>query len=94
MQFLPSGTGFVSASEDKTARLFDLRSDQQVFVFRPPTTNSGLTSCAVSPSGRALFAGSDDSTIHIWDVLKGEHNGKIARKFQRNSLVNFMKIGR
>ena len=29
-QFHPSGQAFVSASEDKTARLFDIRSDQQV----------------------------------------------------------------
>jgi guanine nucleotide-binding protein subunit beta, other len=93
MQFLPSGTGFVSASEDKTARLFDLRSDQQVFVYRPPTTNSGLTSCAVSPSGRALFAGSDDSTIHIWDVLKGEHNGKFHSNLNEQ-FTDFRLIGR
>ena len=74
-QFQPSGFGFVSASEDKTARLFDLRSDQEVFVYRPPTANSGLTSCGLSPSGRVLLAGSDDSTVHLWDVIKGEHNG-------------------
>lgn len=76
MQFHPSGHSFVSASEDKTARLFDMRSDQQVHVFRPPTANSSLTCSAVSLSGRILLAGSDDSTIHLWDILKGVHNGK------------------
>ncbi|XP_057368374.1 guanine nucleotide-binding protein subunit beta-2-like [Daphnia carinata] len=75
--FHPSGQAFVSASEDKTARLFDIRSDQQVFVYRPPTANSSLTCCSVSQSGRILLAGSDDSTVHLWDLLKGEHNGNL-----------------
>ena len=75
VQFLPTGKAFVSGSEDKTARLFDMRSDQQVCVFRPPTANSSLTCVGVSHSGRVLMAGSDDSTVHLWDMLKGQHNG-------------------
>jgi len=76
--FHPSGKCFVSGSEDKTSRLFDMRSDQQVNVFRPPTANSSLTCVALSKSGRVLLAGSDDSTVHMWDLLKGDHNGNLA----------------
>lgn len=45
LQYHPSGQAFVSASEDKTARMFDIRSDQQVANYDPPNPNSGFTSC-------------------------------------------------
>ncbi|KAF2365566.1 WD40 repeat [Trinorchestia longiramus] len=73
--FHPSGTCFASASEDKTSRLWDIRSDQQVTEYKPPTANSGFTSCGLSKSGRYLFSGSDDNQVHIWDVLKTTHIG-------------------
>lgn len=73
--FHPSGYAFVTAAEDKSARLWDIRSDQQVAEFKPPTANSGFTSCGLSKSGRILFAGSDDNMVHMWDVLKQQHMG-------------------
>ncbi|XP_073979595.1 guanine nucleotide-binding protein subunit beta-2 [Rhodnius prolixus] len=71
----PGGYAFVTGSEDKTARLFDIRSDQQVAVYKPPSGQPGFTSCGLSFSGRFLFCGSDDNNVHIWDVLKAQHNG-------------------
>lgn len=44
-QYHPSGQAFASASEDKTARMFDIRSDQQVANYEPFNPNSGFTSC-------------------------------------------------
>lgn len=76
-QFHPSGQAFGTGSEDKTARLYDLRSDQQVAQYTPPNGNSGFTSCALSSSGRFIMCGSDDNSVHIWDTLKVQHNGKI-----------------
>jgi len=73
--FHPSGYCFVTASEDKSARLWDIRSDQQVAEYKPPSPNSGFTSCGLSKSGRILFAGSDDNQVHMWDVLKCQHMG-------------------
>lgn len=26
-------------------------------------------------SGRLLFCGSDDNSVHMWDTLKNQHNG-------------------
>lgn len=75
MQFHPSGQAFVTGSEDKSARLFDIRSDQQVALYKPPGGNSGFTSCGLSVSGRLLFCGSDDNNVHFWDTLKNQHNG-------------------
>lgn len=44
-QYHPSGQTFATASEDKSARLFDIRSDQQIASYAPPNANSGFTSC-------------------------------------------------
>lgn len=75
MQYHPGGYAFATASEDKTARLYDIRSDQQVALYTPPSGDPGFTCCGLSISGRLLLCGSDDKTVHIWDTLKVEHNG-------------------
>lgn len=56
--------------------MFDIRSDQQIALYKPPNANSGFTSCGLSLSGRILFCGSDDNSVHMWDTLKNQHNGK------------------
>lgn len=75
LQFHNSGYGFATASEDKSARLYDIRSDQQIAMYKPPNTTSGFTSCGLSASGRFLLAGSDDNSVHVWDTMKAQHNG-------------------
>lgn len=91
IQYHPSGQGFVTASEDKTARLWDFRSDQELATFKPPNSNPGFTSCGLSLSGRFIFCGSDDNSIHIWDTLKNQHNGKSIDSY-RLVLVNCIFI--
>ncbi|KAF4533529.1 hypothetical protein B566_EDAN001014 [Ephemera danica] len=73
----PSGFAIATGSEDKTSRLFDIRSDQQVALFKPPSGSPGFTSCGLSKSGRFVLCGSDDTTIHIWDTMKNQHNGQL-----------------
>jgi guanine nucleotide-binding protein subunit beta, other len=74
-QYHPSGFAFSTGSEDKTARMFDIRSDQQVALYKAPSGTPGFTSCGLSKSGRYVLCGSDDTTIHIWDTMKNQHNG-------------------
>lgn len=78
VSYHPSGFGFATGSEDKTARLFDFRSDQQIGHYEPPNKSSGFTSCALSLSGRYILCGSDDNNVHIWDTMKGSHNGTLS----------------
>lgn len=59
--------------------MFDIRSDQQVALYKPPNTTSGFTSCGLSSSGRLLFCGSDDNSVHMWDTLKIQHSGIFIR---------------
>jgi WD40 repeat protein len=65
-----------SSSEDKTCRSFDVRSENQLAVYSPNTPNSGFTSIVFSVSGRYVIAGSDDSSVHIWDFFKTTHLGE------------------
>ena len=75
VQFHPSGQAFATGSEDTTARLFDLRSDQQLAEYKAPN-GTGFTSCALSSSGRYILCGGLDNSVHIWDAMKNQHNCK------------------
>lgn len=56
--------------------MYDLRADQEVICYQDSSLNAGVTSLAVSSSGRLIFAGYDDFNCHIWDSLKGEKVGE------------------
>lgn len=92
LQYHPSGFSFATGSEDKTARMYDVRSDQQVAQYEPPNKTSGFTSCGLSLSGRFLLCGSDDNSVHIWDTMKTQHNGiKLLSTFKLGSIISFIR---
>ncbi|XP_046875382.1 guanine nucleotide-binding protein G(I)/G(S)/G(T) subunit beta-3b [Hypomesus transpacificus] len=78
IQFFPSGNAVVTGSDDCTCKMFDLRSDQEVIGYQDTTLNAGVTSLALSLSGRLIFAGYDDFNCNIWDSLKGEKVGVLS----------------
>ena len=67
-----------TGSDDATCRLFDIRADQELMVYRHETITCGITSVGFSSSGRLLFAGYDDSNCNVWDTLKGDRVGILA----------------
>lgn len=69
MQHFPSGNAFATGSDDATIRLFDIRADQELQLYKQETF-SGITSVDFSSSGRLLFGGYDDFNTLIWDTLK------------------------
>ncbi|XP_071961162.1 NACHT domain- and WD repeat-containing protein 1-like isoform X2 [Antedon mediterranea] len=64
------GTLAVSASEDGTARLWDLMDGEPILTF---TGHSGPVHCvAMSSDSAYLVSGSADDSLRVWDVDSGE----------------------
>ncbi|XP_013146479.1 PREDICTED: WD repeat-containing protein 47 [Papilio polytes] len=66
------GAMFVSGSQDKSVRFWDLRTGGCVNIIAPPTglasKGSAVASLAVDPSGRLLVCGHDDGSCALHDV--------------------------
>ena len=80
------GAMFVSGSQDKTVRFWDLRTRGCVNVFQPvtvPGTKQGspVASVCVDPSGRLFVSGHEDSTCVLYDI----RGAKIIQSFQPHS---------
>jgi len=70
--FFPDGNAFVSGSDDSSCRLFDIRSYGQLNAFVEPNHFSGVTSTAVSKSGRYVFTSYDSGPVFVWDTVHSE----------------------
>lgn len=66
----PNGQHLVSASEDRTIRLWDATSGQLLQTWRGHT--DAVTNTAWSPDGQYLASVSDDQTIRIWNAKNGQ----------------------
>ncbi|XP_052093602.1 WD repeat-containing protein 47-like isoform X2 [Mytilus californianus] len=61
------GCMFVSGSQDKTARFWDLRASTAITVV-PSATGSAFASVCIDPSGRLLSSGHEDGSIMLYDI--------------------------
>uniref|UniRef100_A0AAZ3QWY5 Uncharacterized protein n=1 Tax=Oncorhynchus tshawytscha TaxID=74940 RepID=A0AAZ3QWY5_ONCTS len=89
VKYYPSGDAFASASDDSTCRLFDLRADREVSIYSKDSIMFGAASVDFSLSGRLLFAGYNDYTINVWDVLKGT---RVAILFGHENRVSSLRV--
>jgi WD40 repeat protein len=66
----------VSGSQDKTIKLWNLRTGQ---LLRTIKGHAGaVTSVALSPNGETLVSGSEDKTIKLWNVSTGKLSKTLA----------------
>src|SRR5271166_434172 len=63
------GTQIVTASTDKTARLWDTDSGNEIAVLRGH--ENWVRSASFSPDGARVVTASDDGTARVWDVASG-----------------------
>jgi len=71
----PDGTRFVSGNDDKTVRVWDAATGQQ--VGDPLTGHTApVESVAYSPDGTSIVSGGWDSTVRLWDATTGQPVGK------------------
>jgi WD40 repeat protein len=72
--FSLDGKRIVSGSEDRTVRLWDAGTGQQIGA--PLTGHTGAVwGVAFSPDGRRVVSGSWDDTVRVWDVDSGQQIG-------------------
>ncbi len=67
--FSPDGQRLVSASWDKTIRIWDVASGKLLRTIEEP--ESAVRSVTFSPDGRRLVSGGEDHTIRLWDAETG-----------------------
>ena len=63
--FSPDGSRIVTASSDKTARIWDAATDKEIAVLRH---DDRVNSAAFSADGSRIVTASDDKTARIWDA--------------------------
>src|SRR6185369_1305224 len=62
----PDGRHVVSASYDKTLKVWELASGREVATLQGHT--DAVTACAVTPDGRHVVSASADHTLKVWEL--------------------------
>ncbi len=68
--FSPDGKRIVSGSGDRTLRLWDAQTGQELFPLKGHTDR--VSSVAFSPDGKRIVSGSGDRTLRVWDAQTGQ----------------------
>lgn len=87
LEFSPNGKQLASGSKDKTVRLWDTDTNEELAILQKHT--GWINALAFSSDGKKLASGSTDKTVNLWDTdtgelittLTGHLNGIVALSF-------------
>jgi glucose repression regulatory protein TUP1 len=68
LDFARNGRHIASGSGDRTVRVWDIESGQNVLTL---SIEDGVTTVAISPDGKLVAAGSLDKSVRVWDANTG-----------------------
>ncbi|MDE0399854.1 MAG: WD40 repeat domain-containing protein [Candidatus Poribacteria bacterium] len=70
LEFSPDGTKLASGSKDKTVRLWDTDTNEELAILHKHT--GWINALAFSSDGKILASGSTDKTVNLWNTDTGE----------------------